>query len=94
MTDDHKEMEERFMAEILTDFALKTEDKFMVALIPLGDGVGWKAAVLTADGETSVSKAASLTWFDATAKAVARGLVNIEEYKERMKKFAAEDAED
>jgi len=94
MTDDTNEMEERFMSEILVDFAQKTEDKFMIALVPLGDAVGWKAAVLTADGETAVSKASDPSWFGATVKAVARGLVNIEEYKERVKRYESEDAED
>lgn len=86
MSEDNREMEDRFMREILEDFYRRTAELDSVeefALVIMGDQDGnYRASVVA--GDTILAKGSSTSWFEAVSRAIARGLVAIESIQERI----------
>lgn len=73
---------EAALRAILEDFAEKTDSELSLILVPLGDGVAWKCAVATNDGEYQLAKVTSVDPIEALSIGVARGVAKAEEVRE------------
>lgn len=85
MTTKEFDLGEAALRAILEDFAEKTDSELSLILVPLGDGVAWKCAVATNDGEYQLSKATHADPIVAIETAVARGVAKAEEILEAAK---------
>lgn len=75
---DESDLQQSFTAAILDDFAERTDSDASIVLDPLGDGMGWRATVVTSGG-LEISRAANVSVFAAIEKAVERGHQRIKE---------------
>lgn len=78
------------MLEAIVEDALV--DKFehaavpaVILITPLGDGVGFKASVLSGDGETRFGQASASSVVLAVSNACARATATLQEFQESLK---------
>lgn len=81
IVDEASEMSETMVGVVLDEFAEQTED-FVLAISPLGDAVGWRAAILVGDIQAQLGAASDPVWSEAVSKAVARARHELEKLKE------------
>lgn len=72
------EVDQSFQDTVLTSMAERSED-WCVIISPLPDGLGWRAAMMIADGQICAGLAGDLVPSRAVVTAIGRGRANIEE---------------
>lgn len=76
-----EDLPQAFTEAILNDFAERTDGDFNVILEPLGDGMGWRALIVTPQG-LELARASNPTVHGAIDVAVSRTLQRIKEAME------------
>ena len=77
VVDEASEMAQTMVGPLLDDFERKTEDWCLV-VSPLGDSMGWRAAILVGDVQAQLGGASASSWSEATALAFARSTAALE----------------
>lgn len=78
--DEASEMSQTMVGVILEELESETED-WVLVVSPLGDSVGWRAAILVGDHQIQLAGASSPSWSEAISRAVGRTRAKLEELK-------------
>lgn len=90
VVDEASEMAQTMVGPLLDDFADKTGDWCLV-VSPLGDSVGWRAAILVGDIQAEFVTASAVTWSAAVSMVFARATAAYEKLKEEADDLTGRD---
>ena len=78
MTEQNPEIDQTFLDTVLNEMRDRSED-WCVVISPLPDKLGWRAAMMIADGNICAGIAGDLVPSRAAVTAIGRGQANIDE---------------